>query len=439
MIKNGILELHSWKSARNFIKKVSPKLANIIDELSPDSSYNLYICKYPYGSLILDRGVFQIPNSQNQIVNLYHSSISKNLRDDLDYNHTIPVGMVLEKKFESFMILGNRIVPATVFGEGELLALWRVLDEGKSYQDGSFWTISAGARVACTLPKITDKNSYRQIKMKHKFDLSIPKDLTDHWHVFSDVSNKINNQDPWAAEIVFFGEKWFSHKEDKAWLEFNHLLLNQVWQSSAFARNKMMLDFIFSIVQEKRNLKPNPYLADTAMHLIAIGSGITPAFAPAIDESSIPIRNLQRFFLEDYRLKKYYPIIMHMHHFSVNENRPVYYSFQIPTTMLFSPKSNNALSIMSEMRELKYIIEIMLEEIKKEHLGVTRTPLFDLAQKVQYDFLHSEKDKTNQILSINTLEQTDPYFSKILAEKPGCLFPEFSPFFKGCVKISKKS
>lgn len=439
MLKKGELEIHTWKTLRNTVKIKYPQLGTIIDELSPEDGYNLYKVEYPYGAIILDKGIFQIPNCNKQIVSLYHPSIPENIKIDLDYNHTIPVGLVLKNCFESYMITGKRVVPATLFRAGELLALWRVFDEGKSYQDGSFWTISSGARATCMLPKITDKNCYKQLKNKFGLDLSLPKDLQEHWQLFDNLIHSTTTINPWTAEVIFLSKKWFSHKEDKQWNGFYYFLLNTVWQASAFSRNKMMFDFIFSVIQEKRNLKPNPYLADTAVHLMAIGNGVTPAFTPALDDSAAPIKLLKNIFINDYRLKKYAPIIMHMHHFSPKENRPVYYSFQIPTTMIFSPKSNNALTTMSEMRELKYIIETLLEEILNGNLGVSRTPLFELANQIRFNFYHTEKDKTNQISSIENLSITDRSFSTILSEDPNFKFPEYSPFFRGCISISLKT
>lgn len=435
---SGKLERHTWHSLREKINLINPTLTAIIDDISPDESYPLYLVKYPYGSIILNKGIFQLPNKNDEIVSLYDSSISNSMREELDYNGTIPVGIVSSNSFESFMVTGSRIIPATLFGKGEILALWRVFDEGKSYQNGSFWTISSGARVICMLPKITDQNGYRLMKSKYKLSTDIPKNLLDHWHIFVHLASQKEYIPTWEAEIIYFSRKWFSHQHDKAWRLLYHYLLNYVWQESAFIRNKIMFDFVFSIVQENRNLKPDPYLADTVSHLMAIASGSSPAFAPATNNNAAPIEDLQKIFLNDYRLKKYAPVIMHMHHFCTGFKKPVYYSFQIPTTMLFSPRSNNALSTMAEMRELKHIISILLEEIGNGHLGVEKTPFQDLAQKCVFDFYHTEKDKSNEINLIENLESIDYSFTKVINNNHNFIFPEFSPFFKGCVRISHK-
>jgi hypothetical protein len=69
------VEKHSWKTLHNRIKKIYPELAFIIDNISPPNDHTLYVAQYPYGAMILDKGVFKIPNTKGEIVSLDHSSI----------------------------------------------------------------------------------------------------------------------------------------------------------------------------------------------------------------------------------------------------------------------------------------------------------------------------------------------------------------------------
>ena len=126
--------------------------------------------------------------------------------------------------------------------------------------------------------------------------------------------------------------------------------------------------------------------------MIGIGTGGMPAFVPAQDELAAPISALQNVFVQDYGLKKYAPIIMHLHHFNLDENRPVYYSLSQPTTAVFSPRSNKSTSNMSDLRHLKDIMDALIDEIACGHLGVEKTPFFKLAHTVNYDFHHTDED-----------------------------------------------
>jgi hypothetical protein len=425
-----------WNSARAFIAKAKPELAVLIDELSVSDEYPLYVVEYPYGANILDKGIFQLPNSENHLVSLNHSSIPNKIKEELGYTNTLPMGVVTRNSIETFFTVKERIIPGSLYGVGDMVSLWRVLEEHSSYHAGPLWSATSGAKSICMLPKITDKSSHSILKQKYRLKTPIPRTLHDHWSLFVDIANHMNFVSDWSSQIVFFTEKWFTHKGDRNWSEFYRYLVNEGWRASSFRRNQFIFDFAFSLAQANRNLKPNPYLADTLRHLIAIGSGFIPAFAPAIDDSAAPVSGLQQVFLNDYGLKKYSPVIMHLHHFSMTEKRPVYYSFEIPTTVIFSPRSRRISSKMSDMRELKHILEILISEILNGNLDLQGTPLLELAKTVSYNFFHTENDQSDEIINAAHIFNLDKNFSLQQNSQQDYSYPEFSPFFRGCISIS---
>jgi len=433
-----MLERIFWKDIREKVIGSFPEFAEVIDELSPGDNYYFYMVRYPYGALITDKGVFQLPNQDGHIVPIHHGTIPNRIKDDLGYAGTIPLGLILENSIEAFMRAGDRIIPSSLAKAGQLISLWRVLDEAESFHAGRFWNITSGARSVCMVPKITDAGGYKSLKSRYGVKFSIPQKLSEHWVLFTEVIHQINYANKkWESGLLFFPKIWFDNKKDKQWARFYYFLFNTLWQKSAFRRNQFIFDFAFSLAQQNRNLRPNPYLADTVRHLVAVGCGAVPAFAPAIDESAAPIRWLQEVFLEGYGLKKYAPIIMHSHHFNLQDDRTVYYSVQMPTTAIFSPKSRKLSSAMEELQEVKHIMEVLLSEILRGNLEVENTPLFGLAKNVRYGYYHSEKDKSGEIYSSSCIHEADKKFTSTIADSKNYIFPEFSPFFKGCISISK--
>jgi hypothetical protein len=433
---NEMLKQVFWKDVRETIGKISPDFASIIDDLDPKADHYFYAIDYPYGSVIVDHGIFQVPNSDNRIVPITHPTISHQEKENLGYSGTVPFGLVIENCIEAFMYGKERIIPSSLVKEGQFISLWRVLDEGISYHTGKFWNITSGSRSICMGPKITDSKCHKALKTAYHLKYNIPETLFNHWNLFAQLANHQEFPQPWTSTILFFPKQWFSHRKDKRWANFYLYLFNIVWQGSSFRRNQFIFDFAFSCAQENKGLRPNPYLADIVRHLIAIGSGAVPGFAPAIDNSVAPVSGLQRVFLEVYGLKKYAPIILHAHHFSQRDHRATYYSFQIPNTTVFSPRSRKMSSAMSDLQEANYIMEVLLAEILRGNIEVENTPLFWLAQHVKYGFYHSDKDKSETILSAGDIENLDKNFTKTLVNKNGYAFPEFAPFFKGCVATS---
>lgn len=428
-----------WKDIREDLVKICPDFVPIIDELSPNDDHYFYSIDYPFGSVIVDHGVFQLPADGGGMVSVTDPTISQKIQDDLSYSGTIPFGIITRNSIEAFMYGNERIIPSSLIKEGQFISLWRVLDKGPSYHTGRFWNITSGARSICMAPKITDTKSHKKLKTMFDLKNNVPETLFSHWDLFVNIANHADFIQPWQARIIFFPAQWFKHEEDPLWSNFYRYLLNAVWQKSSFRRNQFIFDFAFSIFQETKGLRPNPYLADIVRHLIAIGSGAVPGFTPAIDNSAAPITGFQKIYLEVYDLKKYAPVIMHAHHFSPNNSQTAYYSFQIPTTTIFSPRSRKISSTMNDLQETCYILRTLLTEILQGNLQVENTPLFNLAETIGYEFYHSDKDKIGVISSASEIAKADPNFTPVFLTQNNYSFPEFSPFFKGCVSIATKS
>lgn len=428
-----------WREIREQVAKLAPEFSVVIDELDPSDDHYLYSVEYPYGAVIVDHGIFQVPNSSNHIVPINHPTVPIKIKEDLSYSGTIPFGLISKNSIETFLDRNNRIIPASLISAGGFISLWRVLDEGPSYHTGKFWNITSGVRSICMTPKITDTKSHKKLKTAFNLTQNVPQELSAHWDLFVSIANHHTFPYPWHSTLIFFPKSWFEHKKDKSWLNFYHFLYNYVWQKSNFRRNQFIFDFAFSIAQEVRGLRPNPYLADTVRHLISIGSGAMPCFAPAIDENTAPIHGLQQIYLKVYELKKYAPVILVAHHYSSIEKKIGYYSFQIPPTAIFSPRSRKIRSTMNDIQETNHIMDILLSELLKGNLEVENTPLHTLAQNVKYAFYHSNIDKSGIIVPASEISKLDNNFTSTLVNKENYIFPQFSPFFKGCVALSSVS
>lgn len=431
------LQKQSWSEVGNVARAADPILADIIDELSPSAKYGFYIVEYPYGDSILNKGLFQVRNQDNVLVPLSHQSIDGKVQDDLTYTGTIPVGMVIQNSIETFFTFETQTLPSSFYCSGSMVALWGLFDEVRSYQAGPLWSISSGVRTLCMLPRVTDKVCYATLKRKYELKQQVPTRLSDHWKIFAALANSKKFSQPWTSKMLFFSKEWFSHQNDKKWSKFYLTLLKKAWEGSAVKRNQFISDFAFSSIQKNRGLKPNPYLVDTAKHLVSIGLGGSPGFKAATDNIAAPIQGLQKVYVEDYGLKKL-PIIMQLQHFSPLLSDAIYYSLEMPTTPIFSPRSSNGVSRMVDMRELKHILDTFFEEIANSSLLTEGTPLFNLTKNVKYDFYHVDIDQYNEISQITDIAEKDPNFKKILYPNAKELtFSDAAPFFTGCISLSR--
>lgn len=86
---------------------------------------------------------------------------------------------------------------------------------------------------------------------------------------------------------------------------------------------------------------------------------------------------------------------------------------------------------MAELRGIKHITEVLMQEIQAGKLGIERTPLFDLVQYLRINFYHNEKDRSQEIFPAKNLAELDQNLTNTLVtvNKDATAFPEFSPFF----------
>lgn len=433
--RNSLQRLY-WQDVRSRVEKVKPDLAKIIDEISPDKQHPLYIAKYTYGANILKRGDLYLPNQNGSLTQIKkHDS---KIAEDLGYNlNSNPVSLILKNSVELFLQLPDRAIPFYgLIKEGTLFGAWRVVSIPISHHPIFLWDMTAGARSIFMLPKITQEGAHNRLKKNLHIDAEKPKLLLDHWAVFKEIANNHKIEGPWSTEMIFFSKKWFEHHDDKHWLPFNYHMLEQGWIGSDYWRSEFIWDLVLSIIQKRLNLKPNPHIATTTKYLLAIAAGATPGFIPATDNTAAPIDLIQDTYMEEYGLKKYTPTVMHLGMFDMYRKlKPVYYSLQLPIALEFSQKSSDNSTIISDLYAVRSLMNKYLREIKHGKFNIETTPLFDLTEKVKFDYFHSDTSEYFQLQDNKNIAMEDGRFI-CKRFKENTKIPTTSSFLRGCVRVS---
>ncbi|EKD91568.1 MAG: hypothetical protein ACD_29C00485G0003 [uncultured bacterium] len=435
----AVIEKISWKKIRDSVVKINSTLCKSIDSLDPDDELSLYKISYPYGSNIVENGVFHVPLPNGNIVPLHDSLVNRQLKIDLGYAQGgLPVGVVLKNSYELFINTKNCILPILIVQPGSIIALWKELETVSHFHPIRIFSITAGARCIFMLPNISDLALHKNLKLDFNVRQLPPKNLLDQWEIFKTIVHHPVSQCAWSTDLLFFSGKWFEKiKNDKAWQSLYLLLLQNVWNSCAYERNRMFYDFIVSCAQANRNLKPNPYLTDTLRHLLMIGLGTGVGFGVATNDILGPVELLQRVYIESYGLRKYAPTLMHPMHFSLyHSHNPVYYSLLLPTTLAFSPKSRKISSTLHDLSELKHILTVFFDEIRCDRLKIEDTIIGQLASQIKFDFYHSKYDRHGEIKSTRELTEGDPALLRNLEQHKKREFAESGTFVRGCIRIS---
>lgn len=436
-----------WSDVRKMVAKVQPSFAKIVDDINPDKSFTLYLAYYPYGVPIADPNCMYLPSGGNNISKMMEAHFSKDILKDLGYGRdSLAMGMVLEKNLEVFIDLKeeNISIPWLIYTPGTFFPFAKTLSNksNRIYAPNNILTITSGARSAFMLPNIGCVTNHINLQRDYRVQSPPPKLLYEHWKIFKEIDRSIISQSDWRSCLLFFSEKWVNYLyTDKAWIHLKMYLHELAWSHFEYRRNHIYYDIAFSRIQKKRNLKPNPYLIDTASHLFTTALGAAPGYIPACDDGSLPLSILQQAFVESYGIKKYYPTIMQPSHFNFETDKlPVYYSLQNPSTFVFSPKSRKISSTLFEMHELEHIIKILLEELSVENTICSGTIIGDVTKNIEFTYFHNEFDRHNIIKSSGEIISIDKRFKFIdkKIKQKGAKLAEDAKFFRGCVCIRPK-
>lgn len=434
----GSLKPVTWQTIRKKVRATNTALCKIIDNIDPSSNFKLYLGTYNYGEHIIKNGSFIVPNTNNNLEPLNSSNLPNELKQELGYNYfTNPVSLILKNTLEIFYIFNDCTIP--LYGlvpPGSMISTWKVISDFESHGPAFLWDVTAGARSLFQLSKISDTAGNKRLK-KH-FNLitsSQPKTFLTQWEIFRLLTSQMEK--PWETEILFFGKKWFEKINDPSFRELQIYLLKQAWEGSNYFRHQFIWDLIYSVIQERRKIKVEPYIIDTVKHLIAISIGVAPGFSPAINDYAGPVQFLKQVYTEVYQLKNYEPIFMHPHNINPCDNRSVYYSLDYPTSLNFSVRPNEEHSKIQDLINIKSVMNKFIDEINQGNLNIDQTPISDMAKNIEFDYYHAIEG-FHQISNITQLIQQD---DSILDLVGGNMkkFPRHSSFLKGCIKIKSSS
>lgn len=120
-----------WVDIRNAMESLNPIFFELVDELSPDKQFPMYLVDYGYGDLVGDdEGIF-IPTKKGQFVRLDSEYVSRSMFNDLGYGlNSSPLGMFFNKSFEWFLNTSNdkvhRIFPIYIDSPGVFFSIGHI-------------------------------------------------------------------------------------------------------------------------------------------------------------------------------------------------------------------------------------------------------------------------------------------------------------------------
>ena len=437
--KEGLVRIN-WETARERFVRTEPTLTKLIDKLSPDNSFAIYLAYFPYGMLKGDTQSSYLPLLNGEKIRLSDQHIDPKIKRELGYGSlSSPLGIILDKSLEYFIEFDDQVfpyqvdTPGTIFNKGILLNK----KKGRNYSPNGILKATAGARTAFMLPSINSHNGINKLSKRTDKELTTPRKLSDHFELFKSINQAEQNE--WKACLGYFSEKWITKiLNDPAWIEVKNYILEGKENNDLFNTNSPYYDIFYSKAQKDRNIRTSsPYLTNTAIHLIKIALGEHPGYIPATNEDLLPLNLIQSYMSESFQLKKI-PTLMVPHSLIYESDKhPVYYSMQFPTSPHFLTKKNEKVTANQEIDHLDSILRKFIDEMTKEGSLLSGTVFSDLSNNIEFNYFHNYPPKDSKLIqNSRILEEIDPRFIFCTENKK---YEEFSfegQFLRGCVQVS---
>lgn len=429
-----------WEEVASDIKKHNRSLFDALEACSLSPQHTFVKACYPYGAKIIDNGILHLPHKTGASVPVSSADIDEKLKKKLSYS-AIPLAFLANKASEVFVNKKERPIPLKLLSPGQLFGLFEIADLLSGIKGKPIWCVSSGARSLFMLPKIADKVGYQRIKKALQLEIDPPRSMMEHWQIFTSLTNHAAHVTHWKSEIIFFTDIWFENWQQNAKLfYFYNYIFKEITLQRHYTSSNIEFDLNwqnFTLAIGSRNLRPRPYLLDTAKSLFAISRGALPGFKPAQDNDIVaPIRLLQDIYVNIYELKNYLPTLMHPFNL-VNGQKtqgPVYYSLSYPCVLEGLPSyKTNAGDIISDMRLLKKLFSTAQDFSHLPDMGVL--PTGGLKHN-SYEYFHSEIDIYQEIAGAHEIAVSDPAFLWDEKNFPNRDFCASSPFLSGCIRVS---
>jgi len=429
----NFIEKISWLDASKIIEEANREFFNAVNKYLGKQAPDVYLAKYPYGEKLLNNGVAMIYDDDNTIP-INSEIVPLEIRDDLCYSPTIPVGIVIKKSIELYMDFDPRSIPFGIFRAGDVFGLNANLRKDASFDKGDFWQISAGARHTFLTTKLSANSYLGKISREIKTPLIKPDNYLDHWKVFKAIHSVSDTE--WETQVIYLTKDWLIDREDLNWKAFRAYLFEYSWYKNRFWRSSYLHDLAYSgISAQCQNVQQKLFTNRTVKHLIGVCNSMYPGFIFSDSDELIPYTQLFGVLCDVYGDDGYLPNFITPGYCSDNE--AVYYSLAINTSL------ESYLTLSKHSRRTNEVSELIrfIDSLKRVIANMTLDTLQNNEHKMLEKFLKSKivgfhcKHESYDLVNSSEIPSYDRKLREIISSKKDKKIAYNSAFFSGLLGV----
>ena len=416
-----------WSEIRSRVGQVNSKFAESIDRSNIDDKPYFLLVKYKYGDTLTTGQNFNLPLKNGDIVPTTEIEGYEAL--DLNYNYgTHPALIVLSKGLDCVVNLDDRVIPFILSRTGDVLGVSPVMipeDDPNTIHTGfAIYTITAGARATCMLPKISQSHKHKRLRRKYPITCDAPKRYLDHFKAFKEIGKSTD----WECEVLLMKHSLFKDMHKKGWLYLNMYLYQRAYDLLRFWSSIFPWDLTFSQIALKRDIKKLALSNNFVKHIFALASGKIVGLEPATDNSLLPLDIIQDAYINDYQIE-HAPTIVQPTYL---DGKPIYASLNFPLVE-GTPNMTSLSSAVNYLDDVRFNFERNVSALLSEDIGLPWSPIRDVIKNVDVNFYHSYCGDYDKITSTSKLVEDERFLY------PGFEFNGNLPFCNGLVQIKPKA
>lgn len=441
------LEVLRWEDVRDEVYLRNPKLAEVIDQDSPDRSFKLVKANYQFGDYVTRQGKFCLPALDGGSVNLQADSVSSRLQQLLSYS-PIPLGFVLQGATETCFENNHHLIPVISCYTGNLLGLLTSVSAIEFGVTSNIVNVYAGMRSAFMLPKISDQLAHKRLTKALGIQSPAPKTPLEHFDLFRQIAQARSASEqtaPWKTSILFFASSWLENNSDNHSLpNLQNYLHKGAVQNYHVLEYKLILDTFWHFFIEQLNLKhkkPPSHVLDTVRHILGVLLGIRPGLSVVSDNQMLgPFEFIQQVYCDLYQISQVPTIMGASYVQRLEDGRPVYHSMRMPMALESYPRSKAQESLLTDLVQVQSVLNDFYNMALTGKLNIDGTKLENVLRRSRLDYFHAnpEKDSYYHVHDTASLPQQDP---ALLCHpcNSDLKFAEMSSLLRCCVRIINKN
>lgn len=432
----------NWADVVTVLAKTNPELAKTMDLLDDDLDCVFYKASYRFGDRIINNGKCYLPLADGRSTTFDDPELPDALLNDLSYDKERkedPLGLVLSKNSEFYLPGEDGVQTQSIIHPGQMFGIPYAIDDGTNNNATSALDadLNAGSRSLFMLSKISDQNGHGRIQEHYGIASRAPSTPQEHWALFVDIANKSNCE--WRSEIIFFPRKWINQLKDDNWAAISKRLTH-IHRAAYSIRHKVADIWHKAFTEIERDKSFARYYSmqaiDTARELFELAGNIAYGFKPATNDDSAPMSLIKDAYTNIYdklAKQKHIPIIMESVKFDIHSKHPIYYSINHSAVTQKDLEASRNKSQIARLDEIQHVEENYTNSILTDKKNIQT--LYDVTNDTMFSYYHTNPENYGKINNAALLATEDSRFTNGDCDT----FPATSLFFKGCIKISRRT